>query len=242
MQSSVTRQRHRRYRAPECLLTDGYYSYKMDMWGVGCVFFEIVALFPLFPGANEIDQIQKIHNVLGTPSPELLAKFTKRSAQVRCDKRSTHALNVHSFELVLKEYNWSASTTRTLCSRHSCADSVCKRSRRHCSCIFVSTLFAHHAVKLCRRYVLCHANAHVCCKRPVSWQRAVQIDFNFPHKEGTGVAKLVPHCAPDCVSLIERLLVYDPDERLSARQALKHPYFKDLRYVQMSRSFCACCA
>jgi len=27
------------YRAPECLLTDGYYSYKMDIWGLGCVFF-----------------------------------------------------------------------------------------------------------------------------------------------------------------------------------------------------------
>ncbi len=40
----------KRYRAPECLLTDGYYNYKMDMWGVGCVFFEIVSLFPLFPG------------------------------------------------------------------------------------------------------------------------------------------------------------------------------------------------
>nr|XP_042714134.1 MAPK/MAK/MRK overlapping kinase isoform X7 [Chrysemys picta bellii] len=29
------------YRAPECLLTDGYYSYKMDMWSSGCVFYEI---------------------------------------------------------------------------------------------------------------------------------------------------------------------------------------------------------
>lgn len=29
------------YRAPECLLTDGYYTHKMDMWGVGCVFFEV---------------------------------------------------------------------------------------------------------------------------------------------------------------------------------------------------------
>ena len=28
------------YRAPECLLTDGFYNYKMDMWGVECVFFE----------------------------------------------------------------------------------------------------------------------------------------------------------------------------------------------------------
>lgn len=67
------------YRAPECLLTDGYYNYKMDMWGVGCVFFEIMSLFPLFPGTNELDQIQKIHNILGTPPPELLAKMKKRS-------------------------------------------------------------------------------------------------------------------------------------------------------------------
>uniref|UniRef100_G3U6H3 MOK protein kinase n=1 Tax=Loxodonta africana TaxID=9785 RepID=G3U6H3_LOXAF len=29
------------YRSPECLLTDGYYSYKMDVWSAGCVFYEI---------------------------------------------------------------------------------------------------------------------------------------------------------------------------------------------------------
>ena len=47
------------YRAPECLLTDGYYNYKMDIWCVGAVFFEIVSLFPLFPGTNELDTITK---------------------------------------------------------------------------------------------------------------------------------------------------------------------------------------
>jgi renal tumor antigen len=36
-------------------LTDGYYDQKMDLWGVGCVMFEIIALFPLFPGTNELD-------------------------------------------------------------------------------------------------------------------------------------------------------------------------------------------
>jgi renal tumor antigen len=65
------------YRAPECLLTDGYYNFKMDLWGVGCVFFEIVTLFPLFPGDNELDQINKIHNILGTPNEELLNQFKK---------------------------------------------------------------------------------------------------------------------------------------------------------------------
>jgi len=68
------------YRAPECLLTDGYYNFKMDLFAVGAVCFEIVALFPLFPGKDEMDQIQKIHNVLGTPPPELLARKFKRNA------------------------------------------------------------------------------------------------------------------------------------------------------------------
>ena len=49
----------------------------MDIWGVGCVFFEIISLFPLFPGNNELDQIHKIHNILGTPNQKLLDKFKK---------------------------------------------------------------------------------------------------------------------------------------------------------------------
>ena len=56
------------YRSPECLLTDGHYTYKLDLWALGCVVFEIVALSPLFPGDNEIDQLSRIHRVLGTRS------------------------------------------------------------------------------------------------------------------------------------------------------------------------------
>ncbi|XP_034087649.1 MAPK/MAK/MRK overlapping kinase-like isoform X1 [Gymnodraco acuticeps] len=63
------------YRAPECLLTDGYYGLKMDMWSAGCVFYEIMSLNPLFPGTNELDQVAKIHDVLGTPEESILQKL-----------------------------------------------------------------------------------------------------------------------------------------------------------------------
>jgi renal tumor antigen len=47
----------------------------MDVWGAGCVWFEILALFPLFPGNNELDQVNKIHNIMGTPPREILDNF-----------------------------------------------------------------------------------------------------------------------------------------------------------------------
>lgn len=70
------------YRAPECLMTDGYYENKMDIWGVGCVMFEIIALFPLFPGKDELDQVHKIHKVLGSPNQEILERFKKRASHM----------------------------------------------------------------------------------------------------------------------------------------------------------------
>ena len=68
------------YRAPECLLTDGYYNYKMDIWGVGCVFYELLTLEPIFPGDDEIDQVNKINYILGSPPEDLFEKFVKNSA------------------------------------------------------------------------------------------------------------------------------------------------------------------
>lgn len=70
------------YRAPECLLTDGYYDLKMDIWGLGCVFFELLALRPLFAGKNELDQVNKIHDVLGTPPQTLLDRYQRKNSHM----------------------------------------------------------------------------------------------------------------------------------------------------------------
>jgi len=45
---------------------------------------------------------------------------------------------------------------------------------------------------------------------------------------GTGIKNLIPHATPDCVDLIEQLLKYDLEERITAGAALKHAYFRDL--------------
>jgi renal tumor antigen len=67
------------YRAPECIMTEGIYTQKMDMWGIGCVLFEICSLFPLFPGENEIDQMYKIERILGPPNVDVVNNFYKKN-------------------------------------------------------------------------------------------------------------------------------------------------------------------
>lgn len=123
------------YRSPECLLTDGYYDAKMDIWGAGCVLFEINALFPLFPGKNELDMVKRIHSILGTPSIEKLQEFKKH---------------------------------------------------------------------------------------------ATHMEIKFASKEGTGIDKLIPHVSDACKDLIKKLLIYDSETRITAQEALNHPYFKDV--------------
>lgn len=48
------------YRAPEVILGTHVYSNAIDMWSLGCVFFEMLAAKPLFTGRSEIDQLFKI--------------------------------------------------------------------------------------------------------------------------------------------------------------------------------------
>ncbi|KAB1277744.1 MAPK/MAK/MRK overlapping kinase [Camelus dromedarius] len=117
----------------------------MDMWSAGCVLYEVASprlhlpsLQPLFPGANELDQISRIHDIIGTPTEKTLAKF--------------------------------------------------KQSRA--------------------------------------------MSFDFPFKKGSGIPLLTASLSPQCLSLLHAMVAYDPDERITAHQALQHPYFHQQRWAR----------
>ncbi|XP_077981972.1 cyclin-dependent kinase 17-like isoform X2 [Glandiceps talaboti] len=55
------------YRPPDVLLGSTEYSTHIDMWGVGCIFYEMAAGRPLFPGSTVEDELHLIWKVLGTP-------------------------------------------------------------------------------------------------------------------------------------------------------------------------------
>jgi serine/threonine protein kinase len=57
-----------RYRAPEIMLGVREYNAAVDMWSVGCIMAEMVRGETPFKGDNEIDQLLKIFEALGTPN------------------------------------------------------------------------------------------------------------------------------------------------------------------------------
>lgn len=123
------------YRAPECMLTDGFYDYSIDIWAIGCIFYELITGTTLFPGNNDYDQIFKIHSILGTPQPDVIAQI----------KKSPRFSNYH---------------------------------------------------------------------------------FHFLRK--IPFSQLMPRVNPLILNLIEQLLAYDPANRISAQNALKHQVFNEL--------------
>jgi renal tumor antigen len=54
----------------------------MDVWGFGCVLFELITKKPLFPGKDELDQIHRINNILGTPKQEVIERFRTQATHM----------------------------------------------------------------------------------------------------------------------------------------------------------------
>lgn len=55
------------YRAPELILGDRNYGPEIDIWGAGCVFFELLTGSVLFRNDTEIGTLFEMFKVLGTP-------------------------------------------------------------------------------------------------------------------------------------------------------------------------------
>lgn len=51
---------------------------------------------------------------------------------------------------------------------------------------------------------------------------------DFPIFEKDDLSKHVPGLDQEGLELLESMLIHDPSKRISAKDALKHPYFKDV--------------
>lgn len=56
------------YRAPEVLYGSRSYSYGLDLWSIGCIIAECISGSPLLPGDTDLEQIRRVHMLLGSPA------------------------------------------------------------------------------------------------------------------------------------------------------------------------------
>jgi serine/threonine protein kinase len=60
----------RQYRAPELLFGSRHYSESIDLWSFGVICIELILLRSLFPSHNDLDQMYRVFQLLGTPTEE----------------------------------------------------------------------------------------------------------------------------------------------------------------------------
>eukprot|EP00002_Diphylleia_rotans_P030438 TRINITY_DN6256_c0_g1_i1.p1 TRINITY_DN6256_c0_g1~~TRINITY_DN6256_c0_g1_i1.p1 ORF type:complete len:365 (-),score=75.54 TRINITY_DN6256_c0_g1_i1:447-1541(-) len=127
------------FRAPECLIGCKEYTNEIDIWSVGCIFAELLARRPLFPGKEYIHQLHLIMDVVGTPKDDDLE---------------------------------------------------------------------HIATERAKKYI------RSCPQRP-----KVPLSIIFPSAN------------PQAIDLMEKMLVFNPNQRITVEQALEHPYLAHLHNV-----------
>uniref|UniRef100_A0A672QQ94 cyclin-dependent kinase n=1 Tax=Sinocyclocheilus grahami TaxID=75366 RepID=A0A672QQ94_SINGR len=64
------------YRPPDVLLGSTEYSTPLDMWGVGCILYEMAAGRPMFPGSTVKEELHLIFRLMGTPTEESWPRIT----------------------------------------------------------------------------------------------------------------------------------------------------------------------
>ena len=79
------------YRPPELLLGAKKYGTAVDIWSAGCILAELILGKPLFTGKTDMDQLQLIFEMMGTPTPETWEGYQDlkllRTGEVKIEKK-----------------------------------------------------------------------------------------------------------------------------------------------------------
>eukprot|EP00002_Diphylleia_rotans_P025553 TRINITY_DN5052_c0_g1_i4.p1 TRINITY_DN5052_c0_g1~~TRINITY_DN5052_c0_g1_i4.p1 ORF type:complete len:378 (-),score=61.92 TRINITY_DN5052_c0_g1_i4:359-1492(-) len=120
------------YRAPEILMGSTKYTRGVDMWSVGCILGELLGGKPMFPGTSTLNQLDKVIEVTGRPTPDDIESI----------------------------------------------------------------------------------------KSPF----AVSMLDSLPPSKPKSISSMFPNASPEACDLLKKLLVFNPSKRLTAEQAINHPY------------------
>ncbi|XP_064004053.1 cell division cycle 7-related protein kinase isoform X1 [Pogoniulus pusillus] len=189
------------FRAPEVLTKCPTQTTAIDMWSAGIIFLSLLSgRYPFYKASDDLTALAQIMTVRGSRETIQAAKTFGKS--------------------VLCTQVVAAQNLRTLCEKLRRTNSSCKRSQGEVPSKSVSdSTLPAAADKLCAPETLGKQIQHL---------KSVQ--------EGDGALEMkaadmkgwdqVPDEAYD---LLDKLLDLNPATRITAKEALQHPFFKDMR-------------
>jgi len=165
--SSYTQSRY--YRAPEVVLGIEH-DFRIDIWSVGCVAFELFSSMPLFAGQNEVHLLQLIVKIMG----QFPSHVVKKSPRKR--------------ELFLVDYKLKSE------------EQICSEQKRS-----VTDFQYYFAYNTLDEIVMNYENVKQTSEASRESERKRRVLF---------------------LDLLKKMLNLDPLQRITAQQALGHPFLK----------------
>ncbi|KAJ1912338.1 kinase subunit of RNA polymerase II carboxy-terminal domain kinase I [Tieghemiomyces parasiticus] len=195
------------YRPPELLLGATLYGPPADVWGLGCLMLELFTRKAAFTGTDEISQLESIYRIMGTPTaePAVAAPTTLTPSPVSpgYGKRET------------------ASTTSATPALSNAADGMLPTPSEDTS--------SPRALALTQSLPAVQEDF-----TQTYWPELPRYPWYallngrnaaHPRQFRATFAQANPFLTSAALDLIESLLIYSPNRRVTAAAALQHPYF-----------------
>lgn len=202
------------YRAPELLLGSKHYTPAIDMWAVGCIFAELLSLRPIFKGEEakmdnkktvpfQRNQMQRIVDIMGLPTKErwpLLTSMPDYSHLSTLQPPLSGQGHHHSHHHAAQHYGSGGHQQRS---------SAAAAGVSHLEKWYYNTI---------NQPTTSSANASS------SASNGNSSSTSGGGTSGQGSSPLAS-LGQEGYGLLSGLLEYDPERRLTAAEALQHPFF-----------------
>lgn len=186
------------YRAPELLLGSKHYTPAIDMWAVGCIFAELLSLRPIFKGEEA-----KMDNKKTVP-------FQRNQMQKIVDIMGLPTKERWPLLASMPDYNQLSTLQPPLSAQQHGHHHSHHHHHHHHS--------QHYQTQ--QRQQQGAGGSHL--------EKWYYNTINQATSSATSAANGAPSLASlgqDGYKLLSGLLEYDPEKRLTAAQALQHPFF-----------------
>jgi cyclin-dependent kinase 8/11 len=206
------------YRAPELILGSYHYTPAIDLWAIGCIFAELLSLRPIFKGEEakmdnkkqvpfQKNQMQKVVEIMGLPSRDrwpLVQNMPDYSQLSTVRPPPDHGHHHHH------HHN---------SHHHSSHHSSSHRSVRDYPSTSSLEKWYYNTINHAGGPGSSSSHSHSSSHRDSSGQHS--------HQQGQQQPAVSPlsSLGAEGYKLLSGLLEYDPQKRLTAAQALQHPFF-----------------